>query len=158
MSKFATKASDNMFCKARYEAAKFNDRLNSREGAAEEMALDRSRVARIELGSIVPYPEEVLLMADCYHAPELRPTYCREMCPLGKNTPKVNNMDLDRITVRAQASFRRITEAKELLLDITEDGVITEDERGDLDSILKTLDEVNEITQSLKIWVEKNMK
>lgn len=31
MSKFATKAAANMFCQARYEAAKSNERLSSRE-------------------------------------------------------------------------------------------------------------------------------
>lgn len=72
MSKFATKAADNMFCQARYEAAKSNERLSSREGAAEELGIDRTRLARIELGSTVPYQEEVLLMADMYRAPELR--------------------------------------------------------------------------------------
>lgn len=60
MPKFATKAADNMFCQARYEAAKFNERLSSREGAAEELGVDRTRLARIELGSVIPYPEEVL--------------------------------------------------------------------------------------------------
>lgn len=84
MPKFATKAADNMFCQARYEAAKFNERLSSREGAAEELGVDRTRLARIELGSVTPYPEEVLLMADIYRAPELKGNYCREMCPLGK--------------------------------------------------------------------------
>ena len=68
MSKFATKAAANMFCQARYEAAKTNERLSSREGAAEEIGIDRTRLARIELGSTVPYQEEVLLMADCYKA------------------------------------------------------------------------------------------
>lgn len=57
MPKFATKAADNMFCQARYEAAKFNERLSSREGAAEELGVDRTRLARIELGSVTPYPE-----------------------------------------------------------------------------------------------------
>lgn len=52
MPKFATKAADNMFCQARYEAAKFNERLSSREGAAEELGVDRTRLARIELGSV----------------------------------------------------------------------------------------------------------
>lgn len=83
MSKFATKAAANMFCQARYEAAKSNERLSSREGAAEEIGIDRTRLARIELGSTIPYQEEVLLMADCYKAPELKGNYCREMCPLG---------------------------------------------------------------------------
>ena len=49
MSKYATKAAGNMFCQARYEAAKFNERLSSREGAAEELGVDRTRLARIEL-------------------------------------------------------------------------------------------------------------
>lgn len=40
MPKFATKAADNMFCQARYEAAKFNERLSSREGAAEELGVE----------------------------------------------------------------------------------------------------------------------
>ena len=62
MSKFATKAAANMFCQARYEAAKSNERLSSREGAAEEIGIDRTRLARIELGSTIPYQEEVLLI------------------------------------------------------------------------------------------------
>lgn len=44
MSKFATKAAANMFCQARYEAAKSNERLSSREGAAEEIGIDRTRL------------------------------------------------------------------------------------------------------------------
>ena len=51
MAKYATKAKENIFTQARYNAAKFNDRLNSREGASEELGIDRSRLARIELGS-----------------------------------------------------------------------------------------------------------
>lgn len=111
MSKFATKAAANMFCQARYEAAKLNERLSSREGAAEEIGIDRTRLARIELGSTIPYQEEVLLMADCYKAPELKGNYCREMCPLGKNMPKIENAGLDRISLRMLSSFKKISEA-----------------------------------------------
>ena len=80
MSKYATKAAGNMFCQARYEAAKFNERLGSREGAAEELGVDRTRLARIELGSVTPYPEEVLLMKGTekgHTAPYIRET-CRK--------------------------------------------------------------------------------
>lgn len=157
MSKMATKAAGNMFCQARYEAAKHNERLSSREGAAEEIGVDRTRLARIELGSVVPYQEEVLLMADMYRAPELKGKYCREMCPLGKNMPEIRSDDLDRISIRALASFRKITKAKELLLDITADGIIEDGEKEDLQKIIETLDEVNEITQNLKVWIEKNL-
>ena len=83
MSKFATKAAANMFCQARYEAAKSNERLSSREGAAEEIGIDRTRLARIELGSTIPYQEEVLLMADCYKAPELNGSQGDSLYPSG---------------------------------------------------------------------------
>lgn len=155
MAKYATKAKENIFTQARYNAAKFNDRLNSREGASEELGIDRSRLARIELGSKNPFPDEVLMMSDIYNAPELKAHFCKYMCPLGKDFPEVESEDLDRISVKALSSFRKISKAKDLLLDITEDGMITEEEKGDLEIIIKTLDEVTQITNELKIWVEK---
>lgn len=158
MSKFATKAATNMFCQARYEAAKANERLSSREGAAEELGIDRTRLARIELGSTIPYQEEVLLMADCYKTPELKGNYCREMCPLGKNMPKIENEGLDRISLRMLSSLKKINEVKESLLDITADGIITEDEKPELRKIIQTLDEMHEIAENLKNWVEKNLE
>ena len=157
MSKIATKAADNMFCQARYEAAKFNERLSSREGAAEELGIDRTRLASLELGRTIPYQEVVLLMADCDRAPELKGNYCREMCPLGKNMPKIENEGLDRISLRMLSSFRKINEAKETLLDITTDGIISDEEKPELEEIIRTLDEVNEITQNLKNWIERNL-
>lgn len=89
MGKHATKAGENIFTQARYNAAKFNDRLNSREGASEELGIDRSRLARIELGSKNPFPDEVLMMSDIYNAPELKSYYCKNMCPLGKDFPEI---------------------------------------------------------------------
>ena len=96
-------------------------------------------------------------MADCYKAPELKGNYCREMCPLGKNMPKIENEGLDRISLRMLSSLGKINAAKESLLEITADGIITEEEKPELKKIIKTLDEVNEITQNLKNWIEKNL-
>lgn len=93
-----------------------------------------------------------------YRAPELRNLYCREMCPLGGDVPVLELEDLDRITIKAMASLRKISETKELLLDITEDGMISEEERPSLNRVLKTLDEISAIAQSLKVWTEKNLK
>ncbi len=72
MPKNPTVAANNVFCIARKEAASFNDSLNSREGASELLGIDRTRIARIELGSLNPYPEEVLMMSDAYNAQELK--------------------------------------------------------------------------------------
>lgn len=112
MGKHATKAGENIFTQARYNAAKFNDRLNSREGASEELGIDRSRLARIELGSKNPFPDEVLMMSDIYNAPELKSYYCKNMCPLGKDFPEIRVEALDRISIKALSSFRKISAAK----------------------------------------------
>lgn len=64
MPKMATKAADNVFYKARIAAASWNDRLGSREGASEVTGIDRTRLANIELGTINPHPEEVLMLSD----------------------------------------------------------------------------------------------
>lgn len=101
MPKNPTIAANNVFCIARKQAASFNDNLNSREGASEELGIDRTRLARIELGSLNPYPEEVLMMSDVYNAPELNNHYCSRLCPLGiKTIAPAELLRLDRLTIK----------------------------------------------------------
>ena len=157
MENIAAKTSSNVFYKARCAASAHNEQLSSREGAADIMSIDRGRLYRIESGIANPYPEEIRLMADLYNAPELENYYCTNICPLGGEMPKADLADLDRISIRALSTFRKIGETKELLLDITEDGVISEDEKGDLNKVLENLEELEQIAQSLKLWVKKNL-
>lgn len=158
MGRRPTKAADNPLCKARIDAAKYNERLYSKEYAAEMLGISPSSLSDYELGvtKIVP-PDMIIKMADLYNSPELRNYYCREVCPLGCDIPKIELDDLDRITVKALSTFRKISETKELLLDITEDGKITEDEKPELQKILDTLDELVAVSQNLKVWAEKNL-
>ena len=157
MANIAAKTSSNVFYKARCAASAHNEQLSSREGAADIMSIDRGRLYRIESGIANPYPEEIHLMADLYNAPELENYYCTNICPLGGEMPKADLADLDRISIKALSTFRKIGETKELLLDITEDGVISEDEKGDLNKVLENLEELEQIAQSLKLWVKKNL-
>ena len=155
----ATKAKDNVFYKVRLEASRYNDRLLSRAGAAEALGYaSESTISDWELGISIPTPEAVLKMADLYNAPELINTYCHNMCPLGGDVLEITTMDLDRISIKALSTFRKIAGTKEVLLDIVEDGVISESERPELEEVIATLDEVNSITQELKTWVSKNLQ
>ena len=140
MGRRPTKAADNPFCKARLEAARYNDRLFSKDGAAELLGISVSTLSDYELGitKVVP-PDMVLKMADLYNAPELRNYYCRELCPLGGDMPVLELEDLDRISIKAFAVFRKLNEAKDLLLDITEDGMIDESEKPQLEKIASCL-------------------
>lgn len=158
MGRRPTKAADNPFCKARVAAAQYNERLFSKEGAAELLGVSVSTLSDYELGltKSIP-PDMVVKMASLYNAPELENHYCTEMCPLGCEMPKVDVEGLDRISIKALSSFRKISETRELLLDITEDGIITEDERSTLQKILENLEELEGVTQNLKCWVRKNL-
>lgn len=157
MSNITAETSSNAFYQARCMASAHNEQLRSREGAADIMSIDRGRLYRIEKGLINPYPEEVHLMADLYNAPELRNYYCTGMCPLGCEMPKADVVDLDRITIKALSAFRKLDETKEILLDITEDGVISEDEKPDMQKVLDDLEELETVAQNLRIWVKRNL-
>ena len=157
MSNIAAKTASNIFYQARCKASTHNEQLSSREGAADLMSIDRGRIYSIESGVADPYPEEVHLMADLYNAPELRNYYCTEICPLGCDMPKVGAVDLDRITIRALSSFKKISQTEKILLDITEDGIISDDERPAMQKVLENLGELEAITQNLKVWVKKNL-
>lgn len=157
MSNITATTRSNVFYKARCEAATHNEQLSSREGAADIMSIDRGRLYRIESGIANPYPEEIHLMADLYNAPELKNYFCKNICPLGEDLPKAEIADLDRITVRTLSAIRKLGETKELLLDITEDGVIDETEKDDMEKVLRNLEELEQIAQNMKLWVKKNL-
>lgn len=159
MARRPTKAADNPFCKARIAAAKYSERLFSKEYASEQLGVSVSTLSDYELGltKVVP-PDMIIKMADLYKAPELKNLYCREMCPLGCDMPKVELEDLDRITVKALATFRNIEEQKEKLLDIASDGIISEEEKPDFVKVIQAMDELASVAFNLKAWAEKNLE
>jgi len=159
MAKKATKAADNIFYKARMEAAACNDNLNSREGAAEQLGIDRTRLARIELGSLNPYPEEVLLMSDAYNTPELNNYFCSRMCPLRQQTvPAAELLHLDRITIRILTALGNTEFIQKTILEIVKDGIVSEDEQPQVQQILKALENISKAAMEMKLWVEKNLR
>lgn len=130
MGQNPTKAASNIFCQKRKEAAKFNDRLNSREGASELIGVSPSALADYELGITKVVPVDVVIkMAEVYNAPELLSYYCHNECPLGDlcyQEPKLKS--LDRAVVQFLASMQLGENAGAQLLAIVADGEITPDE------------------------------
>ena len=112
MRESRTNNSGNAFYSARNEAAKYNERFSNKTSASDVLGMDRSRLSRIELGVINPYPEEVALMAAEYHKPELRAHYCRNICPLGRDVPIPDANSIDRITVRTLHASENLKKAK----------------------------------------------
>ena len=159
MPKQSTMCADNGFYTARMEAASCNDRLSSREGASEETGIDRTRLARIELGSIDPYPEEVILMAETYDAPQLANYYCSQICPLGKKTvPAAQMRSLDRPTICIVTALGNTSSIREAALDVARDGKITPDEYERLAHISEALERIEVVAQETKLFIAKNLK
>ena len=150
---------ENPFFKARMEAAKYNDRLKSREGAAEALGVHPSTIANYELGTRVnPQPDTVLCMADLYHAPELLNHFCANECPIGlETTMEIKLEGLDRIAIKTLNSLQGTEKIKDSLIEIVSDGKITDDEEETLKEILDHLTQIAETASELKLWVQKNI-
>lgn len=159
MGKKATKAADNMYYIARCEAAQTNEELNSREGAAEIIGIDRTRLARIELDTINPYPEEVLQMSRAYNTPELCNSYCAKECPIGKTSVKeVTIDDFDRLALKVLGSLKDIDALRMSLIAISEDGVISQNEEPTFRNILDSLEKISTNAKALQLWAMKNIR
>ena len=145
MGRDAMKACENPCFRCRKEAAKYNDKLNSREGAAEMLGVSVSSLADYELGitKVIPV-DKVVLMAELYNAPELKAWYCAEECPIGRGFPmpsaELSSVERTAMQLLKQLRESDVQDVKDTLINITADGVISEDERVDLTRILEYLD------------------
>ena len=159
MAGTATKAADNVLYNARIKAQAGNDRLGSRENAAEIMGIDRTRLARMELGMLTPYPEEIMLMADAYNAPELMNHFCTCECPIGKRMiPRAELIQLDRLTIKILNAVDGVQDVGATMRRIAGDGKVTTDKLPELKDAMEALRRVSEVATEMQIWMEKYMK
>lgn len=90
MEKECMNCGGSIYFQCRKEAAKYNDRLSSREGASEMLNVSVSSLSNYELG-LTPVPTDVVVrMADLYGAPELEACYCKNDCPYWKEAEHRN--------------------------------------------------------------------
>ena len=156
MPKMATKAANNVFYKARMEASKSNKSFISRESTSESTGLDRKRLANIELGTIIPHPEEALILSEAYNAPELCNYFCSKMCPLGiKTVNEVETPALERTVLKLLSVFQTLPQIKTELIAIAANGVIDNDECERMEEIIRNLDKAADSINSLKIYFKK---
>lgn len=162
MGRDPTKAIENPCFRCRKEAAKYNDKLYSREGAAELLGVSVSSLADYELGitKVIPV-DKVVLMAELYNAPELKAWYCSSECPIGRSFPMPSSdlTTVERTTLNLLRQLRQddVEKVREKLIDITADGVITADERVDLAEILAYLDKLIKAAGELRLIGQKAM-
>ena len=117
MGREATKAGGKPWYECRMEAAKWDGRLSSREGAADLLGMSVSALAdaELELSKCMP-PDKAVRMAELYNAPHLLNYYCLKQCPIGKNKPLSEEvLPIERVTVKLMKG----TKAKTFLSEST---------------------------------------
>lgn len=131
----------------------------TREKAGELIpGFSQERIEKIENGRIQVRPEDVKLMAEYYRAPGLCNHFCSEECPIGRGKiPRVKNKELVQIAVETLNDLNRLNHSRDRLLEIAEDGAISEDEYEDFREIKELLDRLQVSVSTLQLWLEQKM-
>ncbi len=129
----------------------------TRESASEQLQfISADRIEKIENEKSIPHPDEILAMADCYKNPALCNYYCSHECPIGQEyVPEVKSKELSQITLEMLASLNSLDKQKARLIEITVDGIISEDEMKDFKQIQEQLTCISMAIDSLQLWVQK---
>ncbi len=151
MGRKSTKENKNI-----YQLSRENVGL-TREAASEQLKyISSDRIEKIESEKSLPHPDEILAMADCYKAPSLCNYYCSHECPIGQEyVPEVTFKELSQITLEMLASLNSLEKGKNRLIEITVDGIISDDERKDFEKIQQQLSQISMAIDSLELWVQK---
>ena len=151
MGRKSTKENKNI-----YQTSRENADL-TREAASELLDfISADRIEKIENEKSLPHPDEILAMADCYKNPSLCNYYCSHECPIGQEyVPEVKFKELSKITLEILASLNSLEKEKNRLIEITVDGVISDDEIQDFENIQEQLAQISLAIDSLQLWVQK---
>ncbi len=160
MGRKASKALENIYYMARFNAAKKDSTFTSREKTSRRLGIERSRLARIELGIITPYAEEILVMAKNYDAMYLADSYCENICPIGKqrvlaslaNSPAANE-SLERLALGFLSSVQSIDDITEKLINISKDGSVSNNEFESFHEVLVSMNSLSQNIKNIKEWI-----
>lgn len=162
MGKGSINENTNVYFRARKNAATYNERLYSREGAAEMLGISVSTLADYELGNTKVVPvDKVVLMADLYNAPELITGYCVHECPIHGFLPlATQEKNLQGIALRLLKGFNEeeLRLMKDDLITVTADGDISMEEVPKLSEIMNKLESLAETISEMKIVTEKYLR
>ena len=153
MARVSTKENKNIYQLTR-ESLKI-----TRESASELLeTISPERIEKIENERSLPYPDEVLAMAEKYRQPSLCNYYCANQCPIGQEyVPEIKVKDLSQIVLEMLASLNSVSKQKDRLIEITADGKISGDELEDFIFIQEELERISITVETLQLWSERMM-
>ena len=151
MARKSTRENKNM-----YQTTRENLDLTREEASELLITVSPERIEKIENERSLPYPDEVLVMADKYKQPNLCNFYCANQCPIGQQyVPEVKIKNLSQIVLEMLASLNSMQKKKDRLIEITVDGEISGDELADFIYIQEELERISIAVETLQLWSEQ---
>ena len=123
----------------------------TQEKAAELIGISVESLRSYELDKRIPQDKSVIKMIEIYDARYLAYQHLKTSAEVGqKFMPEVNLTDISKAILKLQKEVNDFLKLKDDLLDITCDGVISEDEKPRWETILKELDDITNAIMSVK--------
>jgi len=151
MGRTSTKENKNIYQLCREELGL------TREKAGELLeSIPPERIEKIENERSIAHPDEVMVMAERYGAPQLCNHFCSKECPIGRRyVPEIKPKELPQIVLEMLASLNDMEKHKNRLIEITVDGKIEGDEVRDFVHIQKDLERISVTVEGLQLWAEQ---
>lgn len=119
----------------------------SQEALAEKLMVSRQAVSKWESGVTLPETEKLIIISNMFG---VSLDYLLKE-DLGDKPHSRSTENLDRVILRFLGSAQDIDEISKMLIDIIQDGVIDDEEREKINSIMMTLDEITRNIQDIKL-------
>lgn len=128
----------------------------SREKVSELTNLPPERIERCETGKVYLQPADVIELSKCYNKPELCNHYCNSECPIGqKYVPEIKIEGIESTVLKMISSLNSMSKKKDRLIEIIEDGKVSNDEIEDFINIQESLEKISITVETLQLWVER---
>ena len=128
----------------------------SREDASVVTNISADKIEKIENRGVIPYPEEVLAMAEGYKEPALCNHYCSKDCAIGRQyVPEVSIKDLRQIVIETVVSLNNMQQKQQRLMEISIDNTVDDDQIADFIDIQNELEKISVLVETLQFWSEE---
>ena len=114
----------------------------SQETLAEKLNVSRQAVSKWESGATLPETDKVIALSDFFG---VSTDYL-----LKDNIQRDSHESLDRVVLKFLGSAKDMDNISEELIDIMRDGIIDDDEKIRMESIIETLDTITQIISEIK--------
>lgn len=114
----------------------------SQEALAEKLNVSRQAVSKWELGTTLPETDKVITISDFFN---VSTDYL-----LKDKFQLSNNDSLDRVVLKFLGSAQDMDNISKELVEIMKDGIIDDEEKIKMESIIDTLDTISKIIDEIK--------